>query len=207
MADLAYELALMGRVCGVDEAGRGPCAGPLCVAAVTLDAACTPEGIDDSKALTETRRFALEPQIKAAAVAWSVITITVEEIDALNILGATMAGMARAVEALDPCAHHALIDGNRCPKLAIPSTAVIKGDALSLSIAAASILAKTARDRILIEMDAVYPVYGFRKHKGYQAEVHLEALRRHGPSPIHRASWSTIRDLDMATGGDLEPAE
>ncbi len=198
MADLAYELALQGRICGVDEAGRGPCAGPLCVAAVILDPANLPEGIDDSKALTEARRFALEPQIKAAAVAWSVITVTVEEIDILNILGATMAGMARAVEALDPCAHHALIDGNRCPKLAIPSTAVIKGDALSLSIAAASILAKTARDRIMIEMDAVYPAYGFKKHKGYQAEAHLEALRQHGPSPIHRSSWSTIRDLEAA---------
>ena len=198
MADLAYERALTGRVCGVDEAGRGPCAGPLCVAAVILDPANLPEGIDDSKALTEARRFALEPQIKATAVAWSVITITVEEIDTLNILGATMAGMARAVEALDPFAHHALIDGNRCPGLAIPATAVIKGDSLSLSIAAASILAKTARDRIMIEMDAIYPVYGFRKHKGYQAEVHLEALRRHGPSPIHRLSWATIRELSAA---------
>ena len=202
MADLAYELAQnLGfgeRICGVDEAGRGPCAGPPCVAAVILDPANLPQGIDDSKALTEVRRFALEPQIKAAAVAWSVITITVEEIDRLNILGATMAGMARAVEALDPCAHHALIDGNRCPKLDIPSTAVIKGDALSLSIAAASILAKTARDRIMIEMDSIYPVYGFRKHKGYQAEAHLEALRLHGPSPIHRSSWSTIRELDAA---------
>ena len=198
MADLSYELALVGRVCGVDEAGRGPCAGPLCVAAVILDHANLPEGIDDSKALTEARRFALEPQIKAAAVAWSVITVTVEEIDTLNILAATMAGMARAVEALDPFAHHALIDGNRCPKLAIPSTAVVKGDSLSLSIAAASILAKTARDRIMIEMDAVYPVYGFKKHKGYQAEAHLDALRRHGPSPIHRTSWATIRELTAA---------
>jgi len=198
MADLSYELALSGRVCGVDEAGRGPCAGPLCVAAVILDPANLPEGIDDSKALTEARRFALEPQIKAAAVAWSVITVTVEEIDTLNILGATMSGMTQAVEALDPFAHHALIDGNRCPKLAIPSTAVVKGDSLSLSIAAASILAKTARDRIMIEMDDVYPVYGFRKHKGYQAESHLEALRIHGPSPIHRLSWATIRELTAA---------
>jgi len=202
MADLAYELAQnLGknrRVCGVDEAGRGPCAGPLCVAAVILDPADLPDGIDDSKALTEARRFALEPRIKAAAIAWSVITISVVEIDTLNILGATMAGMTRAVEMLDPCAHHALIDGNRCPKLAIPSTAIVKGDALSLSIAAASILAKTARDRIMIEMDAVYPVYGFKKHKGYQAETHLEALRRHGPSPIHRQSWATIRDLEAA---------
>ncbi len=198
MADLSYERALSGRVCGVDEAGRGPCAGPLCVAAVILDPANLPEGIDDSKALTEARRFKLEPQIKAAAVAWSVITVTVEEIDTLNILAATMSGMKRAVEALDPFAHHALIDGNRCPKLAVPSTAVVKGDSLSLSIAAASILAKTARDRIMIEMDAVYPMYGFKKHKGYQAQAHLEALRIHGPSPIHRLSWATIRELTVA---------
>lgn len=182
-------------VCGVDEAGRGPCAGPLCVAAVILDPARIPEGIDDSKALTEKRRFELEPLIKKSAICWSVITMTVEEIDRLNILAATMEGMKRAVEALTPCAEHALIDGNRCPKLTIPSTPLIGGDARSLSIAAASILAKTARDRIMIEMDIVYPVYGFKKHKGYQAEAHLEALRLHGPSPIHRTSWATIREL------------
>ncbi len=207
MADFSIEQALkLGvsrRVCGVDEAGRGPCAGPLCVAAVILDPTRLPDGIDDSKALTEARRFALEPQIKAAAIAWSVVTVTVEEIDNLNILGATMAGMARAVETLDPVAHHALIDGNRCPKLAMPSTAVVKGDSLSLSIAAASILAKTARDRIMIEMDAVYPVYGFKKHKGYQAETHLEALRIHGPSPIHRMSWATIRDLGRSQAVEI----
>lgn len=198
MVDFTHELTLGGLVCGVDEAGRGPCAGPLCVAAVILDPARLPEGIDDSKALTEVRRFALEPQIKAAAIAWSVITITIEEIDALNILGATMSGMARAVEALTPAAGHALIDGNRCPKIAIPSTALVGGDARSLSIASASILAKTARDRIMIELDGIYPVYGFKKHKGYQAEAHLDALRRHGPSPVHRRSWATIRELTCA---------
>ena len=197
MADFFHEQQLSGRVCGVDEAGRGPCAGPLCVAAVILDPARTPDGIDDSKALTEARRFALEPRIKAAAIAWSVITLSVDEIDNLNILGATMAGMARAIAALTPDAHHALIDGNRCPKqLTIPATPLVGGDTLSLSIAAASILAKTARDRIMIELDSVYPVYGFRAHKGYQAPIHLEALRRHGPCPVHRRSWATIRDLD-----------
>ncbi|HVZ29892.1 MAG TPA: ribonuclease HII [Asticcacaulis sp.] len=195
MVDLTHELTLGGLVCGVDEAGRGPCAGPLCVAAVILDPGRLPDGIDDSKALTEARRFALEPEIKAAAIAWSVVTVTIEEIDTLNILGATLHGMARAVETLTPAAHYALIDGNRCPKLTIPSTTLVGGDALSLSIAAASILAKTARDRIMIELDAVYPVYGFKKHKGYQAEAHLEALRQHGPSPVHRKSWSTIREL------------
>ena len=198
MVDYSYESNIVGLVCGVDEAGRGPCAGPLCVAAVILDPQAIPDGITDSKALTEKQRFALEPQIKAAARAWSVVTVTVEEIDTLNILWATMAGMARAVAELNPAAHHALIDGNRCPKLAIPSTAIVKGDALSLSIAAASILAKTARDRIMIAMHDLYPVYGFKSHKGYQADLHLEALRTHGPCPIHRTTWATIKDLAPA---------
>ena len=167
----------------VDEAGRGPCAGPLCVAAVILDPACLPDGIDDSKALTEARRFALEPQIKAAAMAWSVITVTVEEIDTLNILGATMAGMARAVEALDPCAHHALIDySNRCPKLTIPSTADHQGGR------------PVAVDRRRLDpgQDSARPYHdrdgrplsGLRLpkgYKGYQAEAHLDALRRARP--------------------------
>lgn len=206
MVDYSYESEIVGLVCGVDEAGRGPCAGPLCVAAVILDPKYIPAGIADSKALSEKQRFELEPQIKAAARAWSVVTVTVEEIDMLNILWATMAGMKRAVEELQPAAHHALIDGNRCPKLAIPSTAIVKGDALSLSIAAASILAKTARDRIMIEMHDTYPVYGFKKHKGYQADSHLEALRVHGPCPIHRQTWATIKDLAVPAAPAV-PAE
>ncbi|EGF90180.1 ribonuclease HII family protein [Asticcacaulis biprosthecium C19] len=198
MADFSHEQRIAGLVCGVDEAGRGPCAGPLCVAAVILDPARTPEGIDDSKALTEARRFQLEPLIKHAAIAWSVITMSTDDIDSMNILAATLEGMSRAVMALNPNAHHALIDGNRCPKqLSISATAVIGGDALSLSIAAASILAKTARDRIMIELDAVYPQYGFKRHKGYQTGAHLEALRVHGPSPVHRKSWATLRQLSL----------
>ena len=200
MADFSIELSLTGLICGVDEAGRGPCAGPVSVAAVILDPERLPEGADDSKALTEARRFELEPLIKRAAVAWSVVFMSIGEIDSLNILGATMEGMRRAVEALDPCAHHALIDGNRCPKLRIPATAVVKGDARSLSIAAASILAKTARDRHMIEMDALYPQYGFKRHKGYQSAFHLAALRVHGPSPIHRLNWATLRNLDLFEG-------
>ncbi|MDI7774897.1 ribonuclease HII [Asticcacaulis sp. EMRT-3] len=195
MADFSYELALSGLVCGVDEAGRGPCAGPVCVAAVILDPARVPEGITDSKMLTEKRRFELEPQIKASAIAWSVVHMSIDDIETLNIFGATMEGMRRCVAALNPCADHALIDGNKCPPLTIPSTAIVKGDLKSLSIAAASILAKTARDRHMIEMDALYPVYGFKKHKGYQSELHLEALRLHGPCPIHRPSWATLRNL------------
>jgi ribonuclease HII len=200
MADLSIELGLQGFVCGVDEAGRGPCAGPVCVAAVILDHDNLPGGIDDSKTLTEKRRFELEPLIKQAAIAWSVIFMHIDDIHARNILGATLEGMKRAVEALDPCAHHALIDGNRCPQLTIGATAVIGGDARSLSIAAASILAKTARDRHMIEMDALYPQYGFKKHKGYQSALHLEALRVHGPSPIHRLNWATLRNLDLFEG-------
>jgi ribonuclease HII len=200
MADFSIELTLSGLICGVDEAGRGPCAGPVSIAAVILDPERLPAGIDDSKALTETRRFELEPQIKAAAVAWSVIFMDIDEIARLNILGATMEGMRRAVAALNPCAHHALIDGNRCPSLDIPATAVVKGDARSLSIAAASILAKTARDRHMIEMDGLYPHYGFKKHKGYQSDHHLAALRLHGPSPIHRLNWATLRNLDLFAG-------
>ncbi|ESQ77504.1 ribonuclease HII [Asticcacaulis sp. YBE204] len=195
MPDFSYESNIDGLVCGVDEAGRGPCAGPLCVAAVILDPARIPAGIADSKKLTEKLRFELEPEIKAAAIAWSVIEMSAADIDCHNILKATMMGMTQAVEALGTLPVHALIDGNRCPPLAIPATAVVKGDDKCLSIAAASILAKTARDRIMIEMDGLYPMYGFKGHKGYQAQSHIEALRIHGPSPIHRMSWATIRTL------------
>lgn len=201
MPDFTFESQFDGLVCGVDEAGRGPCAGPLCVAAVILDPARIPAGIADSKKLSEKQRFALEPDIKAAALVWSVIEISAADIDCHNILKATMMGMTQAVEALSPQPIHALIDGNRCPPLAIPATAVVKGDDKSLSIAAASILAKTARDRIMIEMDALYPVYGFKSHKGYQAEAHITAIRLHGPSPIHRLSWATVRSVLSATSG------
>lgn len=195
MPDLSFEQSLTGLVCGVDEAGRGPCAGPLCVAAVILDPANLPEGISDSKKLTEKQRFALEPLIKQAAQAWSVVEISPADIDRMNILAATLSGMARAVEALSLRPVHALIDGNICPPLSIPAQAIVKGDDRCLSIAAASILAKTARDRIMIGMDALYPAYGFAKHKGYQAAAHIEAIRLHGPSPIHRRSWATVRNL------------
>ncbi|MFT4090839.1 MAG: ribonuclease HII [Asticcacaulis sp.] len=194
MPDFSFEQNLIGPVCGVDEAGRGPCAGPLCVAAVILDPDNLPAGISDSKKLTEKQRFILEPLIKQSALAWSVIEISPADIDRMNIFAATMSGMARAVEALSFKPAHALIDGNKCPPLSIPAHAIVKGDDKSLSIAAASILAKTARDRIMIDMDALYPAYGFKKHKGYQAAKHIEAIRLHGPSPIHRLSWATVRN-------------
>jgi ribonuclease HII len=184
-----------GPVCGVDEAGRGPWAGPVTAAAVILSTDRLPEGIDDSKALTAKRREALEGEIKASAVAWGVGFASVEEIAELNILHATGLAMCRAIEAMAVQPVAALVDGNYRFKLPCDVETVVGGDGLSLSIAAASILAKTARDRLMIEMDAVYPGYGFAGHKGYNAPVHQEALRTLGPCPIHRRGWAPIRAL------------
>ncbi|HUH10647.1 MAG TPA: ribonuclease HII [Brevundimonas sp.] len=192
---LAREGSEGGHVCGVDEAGRGPWAGPVSAAAVILNPDDLPPGIDDSKALTEKRRAALEPEIKARAMAWGVGFASVEEIDELNILHATGLAMRRAVEALAHPPVHALVDGNYRFKLPCAVTPVVGGDALSLSIAAASILAKTARDRLMIEMDAVYPGYGFASHKGYNAPIHQHALKTLGPCPAHRRSWAPIKAL------------
>lgn len=184
-----------GPVCGVDEAGRGPWAGPVSAGAVILNLDDLPEGIDDSKALTHARREALEIEIKARAIAWGVGFASVEEIDTLNILQATGLAMCRAIEALPIQPVAALVDGNYRFKLPCDIQTVIKGDSLSLSIAAASILAKTARDRLMVELDADYPGYGFAGHKGYNAPVHSEALRTLGPCPAHRRSWAPIRAL------------
>ncbi len=201
MPDFLLEMACPGPVCGVDEAGRGPWAGPVCAAAVILDPANAPAGLDDSKKLTHLRREAIEPEIKARAVAWSVAFASVEEIAELNILQATGLAMRRAVEGLSVQAAFALVDGNYRFRLPCEIKTVVKGDALSASIAAASILAKTARDRLMIEMDAVYPGYGFAAHKGYHAPIHVEALKTLGPSPIHRRGWSPIRDLFEGSRG------
>ncbi|CAL1692759.1 Ribonuclease HII [Brevundimonas subvibrioides] len=184
-----------GRVCGVDEAGRGPWAGPVSAAAVILNADDLPAGIDDSKALTAARREALEVEIKARAVAWGVGFASVEEIDDLNILHATGLAMCRAIEALSVSPVAALVDGNYRFRLPCDVETVVGGDGLSLSIAAASILAKTARDRLMIEMDDLYPGYGFAGHKGYNAPVHSQALQTMGPCPIHRRTWAPIRAL------------
>jgi ribonuclease HII len=189
-------------VCGVDEAGRGPLAGPVCAAAVILDVRAIPAGIDDSKRLTPKVRAGLEVQIKATAVAWAVAFASVEEIETLNILHATGLAMRRAVTALSLRPAHALVDGNYAFVLPCPVRTVVSGDALSLSIAAASILAKTARDRLMAEMDLIYPGYGFAQHKGYGAATHMEALRVLGPSPIHRPSWAPIRHLRQAGAVD-----
>ena len=184
-----------GPVCGVDEAGRGPWAGPVSAAAVILHPDDLPEGIDDSKVLTADRREVLEIEIKARAVAWGVGFATVDEIAELNILHATGLAMCRAVEALSVAPVAALVDGNYRFKLPCEVQTVVGGDGLSLSIAAASILAKTARDRLMIEIDAVYPGYGFASHKGYNAPIHQQALRELGPCPEHRRAWAPIKAL------------
>jgi ribonuclease HII len=196
---LALEILLIestgGPVCGVDEAGRGPWAGPVSAGAVILNPDDLPAGINDSKALTHARREALEIEIKARALAWGVGFASVEEIDQFNILHATGLAMRRAVEALAIPPLAALVDGNYRFNLPCPIQTVIKGDSLSLSIAAASILAKTARDRVMVELDAEYPGYGFAGHKGYNAPIHSAALKALGPCPAHRRSWAPIRAL------------
>jgi ribonuclease HII len=184
-----------GLVCGVDEAGRGPWAGPVSAGAVILSADCIPEGIDDSKVLTAERREGLAIEIKRCAVAWGVGFASPEEIEELNILQATGLAMCRAIEALSVQPKAALVDGNYRFRLPCDVETAVGGDGLSLSIAAASILAKTARDRIMVEMDAQYPGYGFASHKGYNAPTHQAALKAMGPCAIHRRSWSPIRAL------------
>lgn len=186
-----------GLVCGVDEAGRGPSAGPVSAGAVILDPKNIPKGLDDSKKLTAKAREALEIEIMATATAWAVGFASVEEIHELNILHAAGLAMRRAVEALSVAPTLALVDGNYAFKLPCPVKTVVGGDGKSLSIAAASILAKVARDRLMIEMDAVYPGYGFAGHKGYNAPAHLEALVRLGPCEIHRRGWRPVKMVLM----------
>ena len=176
-------------ICGVDEAGRGPLAGPVCAAAVILPPDVQIEGLNDSKKLTEKKREALFPLICDAAVAYSIAFSDEKEIDAYNILQATFLAMRRAVEGLSVPAQYALIDGNRMPPLMIAGETIIKGDALCQSIAAASVLAKVSRDRLMLEMDEQYPQYAFAQHKGYGTALHYEKLREFGPSPIHRLTF------------------
>lgn len=180
-------------ICGVDEAGRGPLAGPVYAGAVILDPAHPIVGLKDSKKLSPARREVLALEIKAHALAWAVASASVEEIDRLNILHATMLAMRRAVLALDPPANEALIDGNRCPDLLIPARAIVKGDALEPCISAASILAKTERDKVLHEMAVMYPGYGFEHHAGYPTADHLAALEALGPCPEHRKSFGPVK--------------
>ena len=199
--DMMLELACgQGPVCGVDEAGRGPWAGPVSAGAVILDPDRVPKGLNDSKKLTAKARAALEEEIKAVAIAWCVGMASIDEIAQLNILHAAGLAMCRAIEGLSVTPAIALVDGNYAFKLPCPIKTVVKGDSLSCSIAAASILAKEARDRIMVEMDAVYPGYGFAGHKGYHAPIHVEGLRKLGPSPIHRLGWAPVK---AALAGEL----
>lgn len=186
--------AMTRLVAGVDEAGRGPLAGPVVCAAVILDPRRRIDGLGDSKALSEAARENLFPQIRRDALAWHVEFVSPAEIDRLNILQATLTGMARALRALSPGPAHALIDGNRLPK-SLPCTAqaLVGGDALEPAIMAASILAKVARDRHMLALHASYPRYGFDRHKGYPTPEHLDALRTHGPCPEHRRSFAPVR--------------
>ena len=181
------------RVCGVDEAGRGPLAGPVVAAAVVLDPAHPIPGLDDSKKLSATRRDALAIEIRAHALAWAVAEASVEEIDRLNILGATMLAMQRAVQAIAPAPELVLVDGNRLPRLTVPAQAIVRGDALVPAISAASILAKTARDAMLDELDRRFPGYGFAIHRGYPTPAHLQALAKLGATSEHRRSFGPVR--------------
>lgn len=189
-------------VCGVDEAGRGPLAGPVFAAAVILHPERPIDGLRDSKKLSAERREELAPLIKQYALAWAIAECSHEEIDTLNILQATMLAMRRAVEALATAPTVALIDGNRSPILAIRCCPIIEGDDKVHAISAASILAKTARDAALVGLHQLYPEYGFDQHKGYGTALHLERLREHGASPVHRRSFAPVRAVLPLAPGD-----
>ncbi len=191
--DFSYEINAKEKgykaVCGVDEAGRGPLAGPVFAAAVILPENCVIEGLNDSKKISEKKRDALFDVIKEKAISWSVASVDEKTIDDINILQATYLAMRKAVEGLDIPADYALIDGNRMPPLSIDGETIVKGDANSPSIAAASILAKVSRDRFMLELCEKYPQYQFEKHKGYGTKLHYEMLVEHGISDCHRLSF------------------
>lgn len=184
-------------ICGVDEAGRGPLCGPVCAAACILPDGLEIEGLNDSKKLTAAKRDRLSDEIKEKALAYSIAYGTVEEINELNILEATLLAMRRAIDGLDVRPDFALIDGNVCRDFELPAKCVIHGDALSPSIAAASILAKVSRDRLCDELDREYPQYKIAKHKGYGTKDHIEALRKYGPAPIHRKKFIRFLNDDQ----------
>lgn len=198
-------------ICGVDEAGRGPLAGAVYAAAVVLDPARQIQGLADSKKLSEKKRDALALEIKSHALAWGIAHSTVEEIDEINILQASLLAMKRAIEAvqlslsktdqLQPNQLNLLVqvDGNKCPHISLPCEAIIKGDSKVQAISAASILAKTARDAELYQLDQQYPMYGFAQHKGYPTAAHMALLRQHGVSPVHRRSYGPVKVLIKAT--------
>jgi len=194
--DLFEQAALaVGRICGIDEAGRGPLAGPVVAAAVILGPGRRINGLRDSKQLTAARREQLADRIRARAVAWAVAEASVEEIDALNILQATLLAMGRAVQGLAVTPDYALIDGNQMPRLPMPGRPIVSGDALEPAISAASILAKTVRDALMRAFDREHPGYGFAQHMGYATPEHLDCLQRLGPCVLHRRSFAPVRGL------------
>lgn len=176
-------------VCGVDEAGRGPLAGPVCAAAVILPEGVIIDGVNDSKKLSEKKRESLFDVIREQALSYSIAYATVDEIEEINILNATMLAMRRAIDGLEIKADYAMIDGNKIPPIDIDAECIVKGDAKSMSIACASILAKVSRDRLLYKYAEEYPMYGFDKHKGYGTKAHREAILKYGPCPYHRKSF------------------
>ena len=190
---LEFEIEALAKgyksVCGVDEAGRGPLAGPVCAAAVILPEGVIIDGVNDSKKLSEKKRESLFDVIREQALSYSIAYATVDEIEEINILNATMLAMRRAIDGLDIKADYAMIDGNKIPPLDIDAECIVKGDAKSMSIACASILAKVSRDRLLYKYAEEYPMYGFDKHKGYGTKVHREAILKYGPCPYHRKSF------------------
>ena len=206
MPDLALETALhargLQRIAGIDEAGRGPLAGPVAAAAVILPLGFTCPGLDDSKKISPAKREVLYERLTTdPAVSWAVATADREEIDRLNILKATHLAMRRAMELLDPPPDHCLIDGLPVKNFPLPHDGIIKGDGLSLSIAAASIIAKVTRDRLMAELDREFPQFGFAKHQGYGTKAHLEALRIHGPCRHHRRSFQPVAQLALPLDG------
>ena len=192
----AFDFAIGLRlVAGVDEVGRGPLAGPVVAAAVILDPQRPIDGLADSKTLSEARREELAPLIRERALAWALGRAEVEEIDAINILQASLLAMRRAVLALTTAPEYVLVDGNKCPELPCPSEAIVQGDSRVAAISAASIIAKVARDREMVELDRTYPGYGFASHKGYGCKAHLRALELLGISPIHRRTYAPVKRL------------
>ena len=191
----------MTLTCGVDEAGRGPLAGPVYAAAVILDPARPVAGLADSKTLTPRQRETLALEVRLRAVAWAVASASVEEIDTLNILQASLLAMRRAVEQLAVTPQQVLVDGLHRPRLTIPVRAIVRGDATVAEIAAASILAKVARDTEMLALHQQHPQYGFDRHKGYPTSAHLAALREHGASAVHRRSFAPVRSLLLREGG------
>jgi ribonuclease HII len=199
-ADARYQPDLLaaqnlGLSCGVDEAGRGPLAGPVFAAAVILDPRYPIAGLADSKTLSAKERERLAGEIKSHALAWAVAFASVEEIDALNILQASLLAMRRAVESLGIRPDEILVDGLHCPTVSIPVRAIVRGDGSVQQIAAASILAKTTRDALMRELHAAYPEYGMDRHKGYPTSEHLQAIKRHGVTPVHRRSYAPVRAI------------